>query len=187
MWKQISNWLHRVTNGWITLIALVIFLGFIALVLPGQAAQTETQTGTSVSPDTSFTYSGIDLYQMAETYGEQGREGYIRARFTFDLIFPIVYTLFLVTAISWLFGKTLETSSPWMLVNLVPLWGALFDYLENISTSLVMWRFPTQTPVVAFLAPIFTLVKWIFVVGSFLILFLGLGRWLCRWGKDKHG
>ena len=187
MWTQISNWLHRVTTGQITLVALVIFLAFTALVLPRQAAQAEAQTGASVSPDTSLTYSPNDLYQMAEAYGEQGRKAYVQARFTFDLIFPIVYTFFLVTSISWLAGKTLEPSSPWMRVNLVPVWGMLLDYLENISAALVMWRYPAQTPVAAFLAPAFTLAKWVFVGGSFLILLLAFGGWLWQWGIGKRG
>jgi hypothetical protein len=49
----------------------------------------------------------------------------------------------------------------------------LFDYLENISTSLVMFRYPSPTPVVPWLAPIFTAVKWVFVNGSFVLLALG--------------
>ncbi len=187
MWKQISNWLHRITNGWITLIALVIFLAFTAIVLPRQVVKAEAQTGMSVSPDTSFIYSVDDLYQMAESYGEQGRKAYVRAQFTFDLIFPLVYTLFLVTAISWLAAKIFDPSSPWMRVNLVPVLGMIFDYLENISASLVMWRYPAHTPMVDYLAPVFTLVKWIFVGGSFLILLLGAGGWAWQWGKGKRG
>ena len=68
MLKQVSEWLHRVSTGWITLSALVVFLLFSALVLPGQAARSETDTGTTTSPDTSFTYSVNDLYRMAESY-----------------------------------------------------------------------------------------------------------------------
>ncbi|MCU0510006.1 MAG: hypothetical protein MUC34_16810, partial [Anaerolineae bacterium] len=46
----------------------------------------------------------------------------------------------------------------------------LFDYLENICASIVMARYPAQTPVVDLLATIFTPIKWVFVVGSFVVL-----------------
>ena len=42
-------------------------------------------------------YSTSDLYEMAQSYGADGRGLYVKARFTFDLVWPLVYTLFLVT------------------------------------------------------------------------------------------
>jgi hypothetical protein len=63
--------------------------------------------------------------------------------------------------------------------------GALFDYLENLSTSLVMLRYPDHTAVVDALAPIFTLVKWIFVGGSFALLFIGLAVGAWRWIRNR--
>jgi hypothetical protein len=97
----------------------------------------------------------------------------VRARFTFDVIWPLVYTAFLVTAISWTFGRAFPPDSRWQRANLVPLLAALFDLLENVSTSLVMARYPAQTPVAAALAPIISATKWLFVTGSFVLLVIG--------------
>jgi hypothetical protein len=180
MCGKLSGWLHRSTTGWVALGALVVFLAFTALVLPGQSAQADMGAEDVGSPDLSFFYSPAELYQMADAYGPEGRREYIRARFTFDVAWPIVYTLFLTTAISWLFGRSLPTGSRWQLANLAPIVGALFDYLENVSTSLVMARYPARTPVVDVLAPIFTLVKWIFVGGSFVLLFAGIAAAIWR-------
>jgi len=182
MGKRFSHWLRRVSNGWVALSALVIFLLFSALVLPRQAARAEQDTGGAGSPDMSFYYSPGDLYRMAEAYGAQGREAYVRARFTFDLIFPLAYTLFLVTAISWVYTRAFAPDSRWQRANLAPVLGALFDYAENVSTSLVMLRYPAQTPVIDVLAPVSTLVKWVFVTGSFVLLFVGVvaAVWQCR-------
>jgi hypothetical protein len=182
MWTSISNWLHRVSTTWVAVGTLMMFLSFSALVLPAQSARAETYANGAESPDTSLFYSASDLYEAAEAYGEQGRAAYVRARFTFDLIWPLVYALFLTTAISWVSARALAPESRGRLANLVPVLGALFDYLENGSTSIVMVRYPTHTPVVDTLAPVFTLVKWILVGGSFVLLFgialLGLGRWV---------
>jgi hypothetical protein len=185
MWKRISDWLHQVSNGWVALVALAVFLLFSALVLPGQAASAETDTGNAGSPDTSFYYSADDLYHMAEAYGKQGREAYVRARFTFDLIWPLVYTVFLATAISWVYAKAFASHSRWQRANLAPLLGALFDYLENLSTSLVMLRYPNQTAVADILAPVFTLVKWVFIGGSFVLLFAGVVVGIWQWNNKR--
>lgn len=185
MGRRISNWLSRVSTGWVALAALAIFLLFTALVLPQQATKAAQETGGADSPDMSFLYTPDGLYRMAESYGELGRQAYIRARFTFDLVWPLVYTLFLVTATSWVFGRAFAPGSRWQRANLVPLLGALFDYLENLSTSLVMARYPDQTAVVDTLAPLFTALKWGVLGASFVLLVAGIVVAAWRWTRQR--
>ena len=172
--SNLSKILHTRSTGPVTLIALVIFLLFTALVLPQQAADAEANAGGAASPDTSLVYTPAELYAMAEAYGPEGRAAYIRARFTFDLVWPLVYAAFLATAISWLSRRAFPAGSPGLWANLVPVIGALLDYLENIAAALVVGRYPARTPIVDLLAPAFTFLKWIFVGGSFAVLLLVL-------------
>jgi len=167
---RLSECLIRFAKGWLALIALVISLVFTALVLPGQAAGAAERTGGARQPDTSLFYTSAELYGMAEAFGPDGRQAYIQARFTFDVVWPLVYGCFLVTAIGWLAGKAFQPGSPWRLLTLAPVLGVLFDYLENLATSLVLARYPAPTPVVDLLAGPLTLVKWSFVGGSFMVL-----------------
>ena len=173
MWVRFSEVLRRVSTGWVTLGAVAVFLLFMGFVLPAQSSQAGGAEDVG-SPDLSFFYTPRDLYRMAEAYGAQGRADYIRARFTFDLAFPIVYTFFLVTSISWLTRRSFASDSRWQLANLAPLVGALFDYLENVSASAVMARYPDLTPVMALLASVFTPIKWLFVGGSFALLLIAI-------------
>ncbi len=165
MFLRLSQKLIHFSTGWVVLISTLIFLVFLLFVLPAQSAQTDH----AASPDTSFFYTADDLYQMAEAYGENGRAAYIRARYSFDVIWPLAYTLFLITATGWLAGKIFQPGSNWRMLTLVPLLGLLLDYLENISAVLVMARYPTRTPIVALLTPVFTLLKWLLVYASFAI------------------
>ncbi len=184
--KRLSSWLIDKSTGWLTLLAVLVFVLFTALVLPGQASTAESNRldadGQMVgSPDTSLYYSAQQLYRIADVYGIEGRQAYIRARFTFDVIWPLVYTFFLLTAVSYLGSRAFPIGSSWQLANLLPLLGVLFDFLENFSTSLVMARYPLVTPVVAELAGIFTLLKWLFIGLSFLVLLVWLA--LAVWRK----
>jgi hypothetical protein len=187
MAKRTSDWLRRVSTGWVALAALLIFLLFTALVLPQQALKAERETGSTASPDTSFFYAPGDLYRIAESYGGQGRQAYVQARFTFDLVWPLVYTFFLVTSIGWVYGKAFAPESRWRRANLAPLLGTLFDYLENLSTSMVMLRYPQQTPVVDLLAPLFTALKWGSLGVSFFLLFAGILVAIWRWVAGRTG
>ena len=185
MLEKLSSGMRRFSTGWVALLGLVVFVVFTITVLPAQSAQAERSTGGANVPDLSFYYSAEQLYGMAESYGAEGRDEYIRARFTFDLVWPLVYTLFLATAISWVFGKAFAPDSPWQRANLAPLLGALFDYLENLSTSLVMLRYPAQTPVVDALASVFTALKWGFLGASFVLLFGGVAVAAWRWTERR--
>lgn len=172
MLKQISNWFLKISSGRITLVCLLIFLLFGVLVLPDQAARAEVYSGDTGSPDTSLFYTSSDLYRFAEAYGPEGRAAYIRARFTFDVAFPLVYTAFLVTAISWL-AKCINLPANWMKqMNLLPLAGMILDFLENGSAAIVIARYPQTTAVIDHLAGVFTLLKWVFIGGSFAALFI---------------
>lgn len=180
MLKKLSAHINRVSTGWIALLGLVIFIVFSLTVLPSQSIQAEQSAGETSTPDLSFYYSAEQLFRMAEIYGKEGRSAYIRARFTFDLIWPLVYGFFLVTSLSWLTGKLFGQDSRWNQVNLLPLAGVLFDYLENISTSIVMLRYPEEIWLAANLASIFTMVKWISLGMSFAILAIFLFQALFR-------
>lgn len=142
-------------------------------------------TGVEISPDTSILYSADDLYAMAEAYGSGGRGYYIYSRYTFDVAWPLVYLLFLATSISYLFRSLPVTKTPWRLINLLPLAGAVLDLLENNAASLVMYRYPLPTPIVAHLTPVFTLLKWVVIGFCFIALAGGILLRVQQYLKNK--
>lgn len=179
MLERVSSWLQRHVNGWIALLGLVVFLLFSALVLPAQSAQSQVYSETAGSPDGSFFYTPQDLYRMAEAYGAAGRAAYVQARVTFDVVWPLVYTFFLVTAISWAASKAGVTAAPWRWVNLLPLCSLFLDYLENLGAVIVMLRYPAPTPIIDLLTTWFTPLKWALLGASFVVLagLMGLAVW----------
>jgi hypothetical protein len=144
----------------------------MVFVLPNQAEESLKVSGTTRSPDTTIFYTPDELFSIADEYGTAGRKAYIRTRWTFDLIYPLVYVVFLTTGISWFYKITQANENLWQVLNLLPVLGGIFDYLENISTSLVMAAFPKRVLFLALSAPGFTLLKWISIGGAFLIYFV---------------
>ena len=176
----LSTSIRQRSTGALALAALVLFVLFTATVLPAQAARAEAASGGVGSPDQSLLYTPADLYGWAEAYGAEGRSAYVRARLTFDVVWPLVYAFFLTTAIGWSLRRALPPESRWQLLNLVPLVGLLLDYVENLSAATVMARYPARTPLVEWLAPLATALKWLFVNGSFVILLAALLALLWR-------
>ena len=178
--SHLSSKLSSISGGKLVLAALALFALFILLVLPAQADVSSRQLAGARSPDMSFIYSADDIYGWAEEYGADGREAYVRVRWSFDLAWPIVYGFFLVTAISWVGRRAYRTESWANLLNLVPIAAVLLDYTENALTSIVMLRYPAETTVAAALASPVTALKWLCVGGSFIALIAGVLAWILR-------
>jgi hypothetical protein len=185
MIKSLSLWLYKISHIWVMLFTLAVMILFMITVLPGQAASAEQKTGSSSSPDTAFFYSATDLLQLAEEYGPEGRQAYIRSRWTFDLLFPLVYVSFLAAGISWFFRTMNALSSRFLTLNTLPVAAGIFDLLENSGTSLVMGFYPRQVPVVAWITPILSAIKWLLVGTSFLLYFLVAGAALYLWIRSR--
>ena len=154
---------------------------FMIFVLPGQAEVSQKYSG--ISPDTTFFYQPKKLISAAESYGSEGRQSYIKNRWTFDLVFPLVYVSFLATGISWYLRE--QINKPIYQLNLLPLFGGVFDYLENTATTVVMALYPKISYLAAYLASGFTLIKWLLVYVSFGVYFAALFAYLISLVKTK--
>ena len=168
MFNRLSLWIVRISSGWVVLISVLIMILFMVFVLPNQAEQSKEYSG--FSPDTTFLYHPTKLISAAEAYGPEGRQAYIHSRWTFDLVFPLVYVGFLAVGISWFLNQ--HDNRKIGHLNLLPLAAGVFDYLENTATTVVMAIYPKVSYLTAYLASGFTLVKWIFVYASFGVYFI---------------
>lgn len=169
-----ADWLARRVRWWVAVLGLLLFVGFLALVLPAQAAAGEFYTSLRPAPDTERWYAAEDLYAAAEAWGETGRAAYVRARVTFDVVWPLAYGLFLVTGLTWAWSTATRPGSRWRRIALLPVLVVALDYAENVCTASVVARYPTRTPVLAELAPVFTAAKWLSLSACFLLLAVGL-------------
>jgi hypothetical protein len=183
---KLSNWIQKVSTGKVVLVTSLVFLAFTAFVLPGQSAQSEEFSSGVPSVDTSFVYSPEVIYRIAGALGEEGRDAYVRARWTFDLVWPIVYTVFLATAVAYLLHKAFSHQGDWHLLNLVPVAGMIFDYLENLAATGVMLAFPDKLTGLNLLASVFTPVKWVLIGDGFALVLIGLVAWgVNSWKRAK--
>jgi hypothetical protein len=172
--KKASAFFYRISNGWVVLAALIILLMFSGFTLPVESKRVDAYSQGLGSPDNSLFYSGKMLLQMAEAYGEAGRSAFLHARWGFDLAFPLIYTFFFITSISFIFKMGAGKKGNLPLLNLIPLLGLFFDLAENTATSVVMAAYPVQGTWGQVLAPIFTPLKWFFVTISVLLLLIGV-------------
>jgi len=171
--KKLSDWLLQNSKTWIVLLFFFLLLFFVFLVLPVNTRIISDDNQILDIPDLSFWYTPEQLYKTAESYGENGRLEYVKMHAGFDLIWPMVYVGFLTVSLSWIYKKYPGGGKASRL-NLIPIFAGVFDYLENLLTSIVMLQFPGHSRGISFLAPITTSTKWVLVYLSVLSLLGGL-------------
>jgi hypothetical protein len=187
--EKLSQKITQISRGWLALTSLAVMIGFMVFVLPQQATRSQQEIGSSRSPDTSLIRSPGELYQIAEEFGPEGRQSYLKFRWTFDLVYPLIYTSFLTLGIGWFSRHLSGWSERWKIASIVPLLGGLFDYLENISITILMLLLPIQVPILAGLCFIFIWLKWIMIGLAFIIYFIfalgALYGWLTNQFKTR--
>lgn len=118
--------------------------------------------------DLKFAYSAEEAYISIGHLSLEQRELYRFGLWALDMPYMIVYTLLLVGVLYRLWGKSKFTLLPALIF--------LADFFENLAILRILKVYPKQNEVLAIIASLFSSVKWIFVVGSFLCLLVGLGR-----------
>ena len=144
------------------IITSVLFVLFVAFVLPYFSALTESKTNTNFSPDTGFFYSLEEFYNNMAIYGIEGRIFYILMRWTFEVVWPLVYFSFFISSLGNLTRK-LAKKKQIMFLSL-PVIGVGFDLIENILATVNVSIYPERTAFLLKLLQISSLLKWLFII-----------------------
>ena len=80
--------------------------------------------------DTYFSFNNEDIVRITEAIGESGRSAYVKAMYTIDLAFPIIYTSLSLGIIN-----KLRISE---LFYLLPISLFTADIFQNIQTAIIM-------------------------------------------------
>ncbi len=145
---------------WLT----ALFGFFMLVVLP-----VVSMVSDSASPDTMFFYSSGRFYDLMESYGQSGRNLYIILRWTFDLVYPLVYGLFFMMIMIALNSK--------IKFLFFPILGVIFDYLENTVATINVGIYPKEVDFLVYLMQVFSLMKWLsLLITVALIIYLLMNR-----------
>lgn len=162
-WDLESEYLMKFWNqpilrkSWFVLLSWLVFAVFLATVLPWVSSATR-EAGLLESIDTNFSFDPVHLYDIVESYGPSGRIFYVIQRWTFDVIWPLVYaaplflTLNVFARLPWQ-GKLLG-------LRFLPFFAQALDYLENIAFTLVVLLYPSVLLPLAWLGVILSVLKW---------------------------
>jgi hypothetical protein len=150
------------------ILGISVIIVFLLGILPGESEKASEYTPEGKSFDTSLFYRADSVYERIASYGDDGRSSYIHDRWTFDLIFPLAYGFFCLTAAAFGLFRLVKPGSKFFLLLLLPLLAVLFDLGENTFVTILMVNYPREFVFLPAAASAATLIKWIFVTLSML-------------------
>ncbi|MDD1718490.1 MAG: hypothetical protein LUQ25_00390, partial [Methanoregulaceae archaeon] len=84
-------------------------------------------------------------------------------------------------------ARWLPADSPWTGLNLLPVFGATADYLENAGVITLLLTYPARLDPVALFTSAMYVIKFSFSTLSFLALFAALAGWAVMILKRHSG
>lgn len=175
----VSDRIIAITSRRTILAALVglLITGFLVNGRPFGIAELKAITGGIGILDMEVLYTPDQAYAILAAMGEAGWAFYLTHILPLDMFVPFFYALFLSTAISWLLHTWLPAESRWHRLNIVPVIGGLFDYLENFGILAMLLAWPAQLPDIASFTMAATLLKFAFSILAGIILTGALAGW----------
>jgi len=124
--------------------------------------------------DLSFFPLPDQVYNMAEVYGEDGRHEYIVTRVSLDIVWPLAYTFFVVSVITFCFRHVHGSDSRLVHFNLSALSVLVFDFIENGLAAIVMSAYPDRLDGIVYIMATATATKWIMMGIASLAMLYGI-------------
>lgn len=160
VFDRVSNFLIKKK-----VIIIVLFLVFLIGVLPWMNYMNYYYSSLSVSFDSNFGYTLSNYYYIRESLGSSGRQYYIIERFTFDLMWPLVYGAFLFLMATQINSKNLKNVVFYMIG-----FSVIFDFLENIAAVVFVLCYPDSCNLLIYILMVFTILKWALLIVSAILL-----------------
>ncbi len=127
--------------------------------------------GVSFIPDTSFGYTIADIQTAFDNLGTEGVRVWLMVRMV-DMIFPIAYTFAMVCGIMLMLRHSFPERKSLRTLTLLPIGGAIVDYIENILIASQALSYPNLSGPVIVLASIVTIMKWLLLYAGFAVLII---------------
>ncbi len=172
--------LERWATGRIILILLGLFLLFTLVIFPILTSRLTLLSNGVNLIDNEFSYTPEKVFSMVTSYGAEGRPLYITITLTADLVYPLIYGLLMMEAMTFFYRSSFARDSVLQGWVYVPLAALAADYLENICLVILLATYPNWIEGLAQAANIFTGLKWGLLLISIGLTLAGLVAWLLK-------
>jgi hypothetical protein len=185
MFDKIYTVYHKAAKINVLIFLLLGCIGFAVFILKWAESQLKGFSGGIGPIDLLFNYSCDQVYQMLKSYNGEGREFYAIIELTADMVYPVIYSLFLSLLIIFLFKRLYIHERVVKIAFLMPIITLAADFFENICITFMLLNYPYKLNTIAEAANIFTMIRWVFLAASLLLVLTAFLLLVARFIKDK--
>ncbi len=179
--KKIREWLLRFASVWTLIAFFLLMIVFNVAIWPWAGEEINREPGRTVGPlDLTFFAPADTIRHYLDDYGDADRSRYLVIESTLDTIYPLVYGLFFAIALTLLYRKVGPQGYIVSAVPNLPLFGALFDWLENTMVIGLLWQYPVQPQLMIWLMILFNTAKWLMLFASVIATIIGLIQFITK-------
>ncbi len=132
----------------------------------------EAECGTSLIPDMKIGLTSEQLSSLFEAYKTDGTIAYGIIR-SVDFLFPAVYAIMLSVILNFIYRIKYSEPVNYRWILLTPLFGAIFDYTENITLIILNFSHNLINNYSAIILAVFTSLKFILLGLSIFLAVTG--------------
>ena len=154
-------------------LVLGIFSAIIIVSLMGTLTQILVYDvyGNANMPDTNFGYTYGDIQTAFDTLGSEGLNLWMQVHLL-DVIFPLTYSFSMIFGILMEIRASLPERKNLQLLVLLPMGGAIADYIENALIATQVLSYPVLSESIIAIASLVTITKWLLLYAGFIAIFI---------------
>ena len=111
---------------------------------------------------------------LFDNLGVIGRDYYLYTQLPLDMIYPFLFAVAYSLLLTFLFKKSFNPESKLHFLSIIPLFGGLFDYFENIGIIIMLSIYPSFSTHLANVTSLFSVLKSISTTIFFVLLVIGI-------------
>ena len=183
--KRTSQFFYKSSNLKVAVLCTAIFGAYLALVMTRQAIGFEIPNSHVRSLGLTFGFEEYDIIAFFQARTEKMILAYVKFNLIWDTIFALIYGVMYTV---WLSVLLKAYTGKVRIVNLIPCFQVIFDWLENYSLGYLAQQYLTDgtiTPYIAKLSSYFVMIKWVFSGLTYFTVILGITFLLVRFFKKK--
>jgi len=151
-------------------VTMAVYLLMLLVTIPSVQSYAPNTALFDLSPSG---YSHSQALSLLESLGQDGRSAYLFPQLAIDFIYPGLFAICFSLMFIWVYSKRIRPDSKFLYLAALPVFGGIFDYVENILIIQMIMTFPDVSKGLVAVASGFTLLKSAFSTASFLLLVLG--------------
>lgn len=151
-------------------VTMAVYLLMLLVTIPSVQSYAPNTALFDLSPSG---YSHSQALNLLESLGQDGRSAYLFPQLAIDFIYPGLFAICFSLMFIWVYSKRIRPDSKFLYLASLPVFGGIFDYVENILIIRMIMTFPDVSKGLVAVASGFTLIKSVFSTVSFLLLILG--------------